>query len=58
MNKKIRSYIVAIIIPLAVGGLSALLTSGSMGLYESIVKPALSPPAIAFPIAWTILRFF
>ena len=55
MNKKIRSYIIAIIIPLAVGGLSALLTSGSMGLYETIVKPALSPPAIVFPIVWTIL---
>ena len=55
MNKKIRSYIIAIIIPLAVGGLSALLTSGSMGLYETIVKPSLSPPAIVFPIVWTIL---
>ncbi len=55
MNKKIRSYIIAIIIPLAVGGLSALLTSGSMGLYETIVKPPLAPPAIVFPIAWTVL---
>ncbi len=55
MNKKIRSYIIAIIIPLAVGGLSALLTSGSMGLYETIVKPSLAPPAIVFPIVWTIL---
>lgn len=55
MNKKIRSYIIAIIIPLAVGGLSAILTSGSMGLYETIIKPSLSPPAIVFPIVWTVL---
>lgn len=55
MNKKIRSYIIAIIIPLAVGGLSALLTGGSMGLYETIVKPSLSPPGFVFPIVWTIL---
>lgn len=55
MSEKIRSYIIAIIIPLAVGGLSALLTSGSMELYETIVKPSLAPPAIVFPIVWTIL---
>ena len=55
MNKKIRSFIIAIIIPLAVGGLSALLTMGSMDLYETIIQPPLSPPAILFPIVWTIL---
>jgi tryptophan-rich sensory protein len=55
MNKKVRSFIIAIIIPLAVGGLSALLTSGSMDLYETIIQPPLSPPAILFPIVWTIL---
>lgn len=55
MSKKIRSFIIAIIIPLLVGGLSAILTSGSMGLYETIVRPPLSPPAILFPIVWTIL---
>ncbi len=55
MNKKVRSFIIAIIIPLAVGGLSALLTMGSMDLYETIIQPPLSPPAILFPIVWTIL---
>ena len=55
MNKKVRSFIIAIIIPLSVGGLSALLTSGSMDLYETIIQPPLSPPAILFPIVWTIL---
>lgn len=55
MNKKIRSFIIAIIIPLAVGGLSALLTMGSMDLYETIIQPPLAPPAILFPIVWTIL---
>ena len=55
MNKKVRSFVIAIIIPLAVGGLSALLTMGSMDLYETIIQPPLSPPAILFPIVWTIL---
>lgn len=42
-------------IPLAVGGLSALLTRNSMMLYETIVQPPLSPPAWLFPIVWTLL---
>ena len=45
----------SIAIPLVVGGLSALITSGDMDLYTRIVRPPLSPPSILFPIAWTIL---
>ncbi len=55
MKKKIWSYVIAIAIPLAVGGLSALLTKDSMDIYMSIVQPPLSPPGILFPIVWTIL---
>ncbi len=51
-NKK--QLIIAILIPLAVGGLSALL-SGNMSIYDTINKPALSPPGFLFPIVWTIL---
>ncbi len=51
----LKRLIIAILIPEAVGGLSALL-SGSMGdSYGSYNQPPLSPPAILFPIAWTIL---
>lgn len=55
MNKKIKSYIIAIIIPLLVGGVSALITSGSMDIYSDINTPPLAPPSILFPIVWTIL---
>ena len=55
MNGKIKSYIIAIIIPLLVGGLSALFTMGNMNIYAEIVTPPLSPPPILFPIVWTIL---
>lgn len=41
-------------IPLAVGGLSALL-SGGMGSYKIMNQPPLSPPGWVFPIVWTIL---
>ena len=41
-------------IPLAVGGLSALV-SGGMGSYGSFVQPPLSPPGWLFPVVWTVL---
>lgn len=52
-NRKL--LILCIAIPLAVGGLSALLTKDSMIAFEYISKPALSPPAALFPIVWTVL---
>ena len=55
MRRNMKSYIIGILIPLAVGLLSAYLTRDSMDLYESIVRPALAPPGIVFPIVWTIL---
>lgn len=59
MNEKTKdriiTYVIAIAIPLGVGALSALLTREGMELYSTITKPPLSPPAIVFPIAWTIL---
>ena len=53
--KSIKSFIVAVLIPLAVGGLSALISRGGMETFSMIQKPPLTPPAIVFPIAWTIL---
>ncbi len=55
MWSKIKPYVISVAIALAVGGLSALLTSGSMDIYSDIVRPPLSPPSILFPIVWTIL---
>lgn len=55
MNEKSRSpLIISILIPLAVGSLSSLL-SRSMTTYSSISKPNFSPPSYVFPIVWTIL---
>ena len=50
-----KKLLVCIAIPLAVGGISALLTSGNMELFEEVNKPLLSPPAWLFPVVWTIL---
>ena len=55
MWKKIKPYVYSIIIALAVGFLSAMLTSGSMEAYRSISKPPLNPPMAVFPIVWSVL---
>ena len=47
--------IIAILIPLLVGGLSAFLTKDAMIMFDAIKKPPLSPPGIVFPIVWSIL---
>lgn len=52
INKSV--LIISILIPLAVGSLSALI-SGNMSIYSSLNKPSLSPPAYIFSIVWTIL---
>ncbi len=55
MWNKIKPYVISIIIPLAVGGLSAVLTMGNMDIYNEVKTPPLSPPSILFPIVWTVL---
>lgn len=54
--KNKSALIISILIPIAVGSLSALF-SGRTSLYSQISKPALSPPGYIFPIVWFILYF-
>ena len=51
----IKTYGIAIAIPLALGILSALLTMKNMDLYTRVKTPPLSPPSVLFPIVWSIL---
>ncbi len=53
-TKNISTLIIAILIPIAIGGLSSYL-SGNMSIYSQINKPLFSPPGFIFPIVWTIL---
>jgi tryptophan-rich sensory protein len=50
-----KIFAIATVIPLAIGGLSAFLTRGNMQIYSEVQTPPLLPPAILFPIAWTLL---
>lgn len=53
-REKIKTYAVSILLPLILGAVVGLLTSGSTR-YNDLVQPALAPPAILFPIVWSIL---
>ena len=50
-----KKLILCLIIPLAVGGLSAFLTKDGMEIFKTLKKPPLSPPGKLFPFVWTIL---
>lgn len=54
MKTEKKSLIISLLIPLIVGGLSALLTGG-MDNFKTLDKPPLSPPGWIFPVVWTIL---
>ena len=55
MKRNWKTIAAAIAIPLAVGGLSALLTGSAMQRFGELNQPPLSPPAWLFPVVWTIL---
>lgn len=57
MNQKNVNYkmlILFIVLALLAGGIGALL-GGGMKEFDNVSKPNFTPPAIIFPIAWTIL---
>ena len=55
-QKKInwKMLILYIVFALVAGGIGALL-GGNMEEFENVNKPWFSPPAIVFPIVWTVL---
>ena len=53
MNK-ISTYVKSILVPVIIGGVVGIIISGFMD-YDTLQKPFLAPPAILFPIVWTIL---
>ena len=53
---KLKPLVISILIPLAVGGLSAWLSMDGMREYsQTAVQPPLSPPMWLFPVVWSIL---
>ena len=52
-TRNIDPLIIALLIPLAVGAVSSLI-SGTM-MAPTFIQPSFSPPGYLFPIVWTIL---
>ena len=46
-----------IVFSLALGGLASFLTQKGLAAFDALNQPALIPPRIVFPIAWSILLF-
>lgn len=54
MKENVKKLLIALAIPLVVGGLSWLLSGGS-GEYRALNQPPLAPPGWVFAVVWTIL---
>ena len=55
-----KKYIYCVLIPLLVGVLSTILSKAISGMdmstyFNELIKPDFAPPAMVFPIVWTIL---
>lgn len=50
-----KPFLVCLAVPLITGVLAALVTGGSMGIYQILNKPPLSPPGWLFSVVWTLL---
>ena len=55
MKPQHKRLILCLVIPLAVGGVSALCTMNSMEAFEALRQPPLSPPGWLFAPVWTVL---
>lgn len=55
MKQNTKKLLLCLGLPLAVGGLAALLTGGGMKDFASLNQPPLSPPGWLFPVVWTVL---
>ena len=51
---KVKIYTKSILIPVLIGAFIGIITSSYIN-YNTLQQPPLAPPAILFPIVWTIL---
>lgn len=55
MNIQLKNLLPYLLLPLAVGAVSALFTANAMESFSEITKPPFSPPGWIFPVVWTLL---
>ena len=54
-SSRVKKFIVSFCIVIGFVLISMILTKNSMDFYEEMAKPSIAPPAILFPIVWSIL---
>ncbi len=54
-EKNWKTLLLCLAVPLAAGGIGALLAGGFRESYGAMYKPLLSPPGWVFPVVWTVL---
>lgn len=54
-KRNVKTYAIAVAIPEAVGALAGFLTRNGVQQIRNMEQSALTPPAIVFPIVWTVL---
>ena len=54
-RNKVLTYLLFLLLPLAVGGRAARVTYHGMPVYEQLEKPVFTPPSFLFPIVWNLL---
>lgn len=54
-EKNWKTLLLCLAVPLAAGGIGALLAGGFGENYGAMYKPLLSPPGWVFPVVWTVL---
>lgn len=52
---KIMTFSGSILLCLAIGAVSGIISGNSMNIYESLNLPELQPPGYLFPVMWTVL---
>lgn len=55
MKINIKKLLISIALPLLVGTVAGLLSKDAMDTFAALEQPPLSPPAILFPVVWSIL---
>ena len=54
MKINLRALLISVLVPIFLGSVVGFLTASSNN-YADLVQPSFAPPAILFPIVWTIL---
>lgn len=53
--KKYKALAISLLISLGTGAIAGLIVKDAAAKYNMMIKPMLAPPAIVFPIVWTLL---